>query len=133
MRGVRGSLLTVAAVAALTVPAAAGAAPTVVASAVPGLPQDCQAGCIGSLRIACAATDALSVQTTVRCWTRSYDVYSSTQALPAAFVSVTTYSALLGSYTLCVEGIARYASGTSATSGIRCASSSDLGTAVVAG
>ena len=133
MRGVRGSLLTAAVAAGLAVPAGAAAAPSVVASAAPGVPQDCQAGCIGSLRVACAATDPLSVQTTVRCWTRSYNVFSSTQDLPAAFVSATTYNAVLGSYTLCVEGIARYRSGATASSGIHCSSGDDVGVALVVG
>jgi hypothetical protein len=133
MRGVRRSLLVGAMTAVLMVPASAGAAPSVAASAVPGVPQDCQAGCIGSLRLTCAATDPLSVQTTVRCWTRTYSVFSSTQDLPAAFVSANTYNAILGSYTLCVEGIARYRSGATASSGIRCSSGDDVGVAVVVG
>jgi hypothetical protein len=123
--------VTGAAVALLALPAAASAAPTVTASATPNAPQDCQAGCITTIRVACTATDALSAQTTVRCWTRSSYVLSSFQALPAAFVSATYYSPR--SFDLCVEGIAKYANGTTASSGVKCSPSDGLGFAVVAG
>ena len=126
----RSMLAAAVAAAALAVPAAASAAPSVVASAVPGVPQDCQAGCIQSIRVSCAATDALSVQTTVRCWTNSANVYSSWQNLPAAAVTVNTYSPR--TFTLCVEGLARYADGTTASSGVHCTPSDDVGTAFVA-
>ncbi len=125
------SLLIAAAGAALAWPAAASAAPNVVATAVVGPPQDCQAGCIGSLDVDCAATDALAVQTTVRCWTQSYDVLTATKAGPVATVSSREYNPILREFTLCVEGIARYANGTTASSGVRCTTAQ--GAAVVVG
>ena len=123
--------VTGAAVALLALPGAAGAAPTVTASATPNAPQDCQAGCITTIRVACTAADALSTETRVRCWTRSSYVLSSMQALPVAFVSATYYSPR--TFELCVEGIARYSNGTTASSGVKCSPSDDVGTAFVAG
>ncbi len=134
MVGLRKSLLLGAvAAAALALPATASAAPRVTASAVPGVPQDCQAGCIGSIKVQCTATDALSVQTTVRCWTQSYNVLTSTQNLPTAFVQSTLYAPILGSYTLCVEGIGRYSNGTTASSGTHCSTMDGVGPTVVVG
>jgi len=128
----RSLLLSVAVAAALAVPAAAQAAPVVVGTAVAGVPQDCQAGCIGSLRLTCAATDPLAVRTTVRCWTRSAtNALTSTQDGPAAVVQGTVFNPVLGAFTFCVEGTARYADGTTATT-LRCTESSG-GAAVVAG
>ena len=126
-------ILTVSAVAAaaLALPSAAAAAPTVTASATPNAPQDCQAGCITTIRVACTASDALSVETHVRCWTRSSYVLSSFQALPVAFVSATYYSPR--NFELCVEGTARYSNGTTASSGVKCSPSDGLGFAAVAG
>jgi hypothetical protein len=122
----RRSLLLAAVGAAMAFPAAASAAPVVTGSAVPGMPQDCQAGCIGSLKMQCTATDPLSVRTTVSCWTRSYDTLTSTQDLPAAFVSGTVYNPIIGSFTFCVQGTARYADGTTATT-LRCAPGTAVG------
>ena len=128
----RSLLVTAATAAALAVPAAAQAAPAVVGSAVAGVPQDCQAGCIGSLRLTCAATDPLSVRTTVRCWTRyEYNAASNWQDGPAAVAQTTVYNPVLGPFSFCVEGTARYADGTTATT-LRC-TESDGGAAVVAG
>ena len=132
MRAKRSVLAGLVTAAALAIPSAASAAPTVTATTVPGPPQDCQAGCIGSARVACTATDALSVRTTVRCWLShsSYNVLTSTQDLPTAFVSSVQYAPYLGGFSLCVEGIGRYANGTTASSGVHCVPA-DAGTAVV--
>ena len=128
----RSLLITAAAAAALALPAAAQAAPVVAATAVMGVPQDCQAGCIGSLRLTCAATDALSVRTTVRCWTReTYNAVSGSQDGPAAVAQGTVYNPYLGTFRFCVEGTARYANGTTAKT-LRCTESDGLA-AVVAG
>jgi hypothetical protein len=128
----RSLLLSAAAAVALACPAAAQAAPAVVGTAVAGVPQDCQAGCIGSLRLTCAATDAQAVRTTVRCWTRSAtNALTSWQDGPAAVVQGTVYNPVIGSFTFCVEGTARYANGTTATT-LRCTESSG-GAGVVAG
>ncbi len=129
----RRSLLLAAIGAALAFPAAASAAPVVTGSAVPGVPQDCQAGCIGMLEVQCTATDALAVQVTVSCWSsrNSSDRVTATQNLPTAFASGNVYNPLLGSYSLCVQGTARYANGTTATT-LRC-SLPGQGAAVVAG
>ena len=128
----RRSLLIAVAGAALAVPATASAAPNVVANAVAGTPQDCQAGCIGSLKLTCAASDPLSVETTVRCWTNRSYTLTLTQSLPVSVVTGTVYNPVLGGFTLCVEGISRYSNGTTATSGVRCTTSAG-GAAVVAG
>lgn len=133
MKVVRRSLLIAVAGAALALPAGASAAPVVTASAVVGTPQDCQAGCIGSLKLTCSATDAQSVRTTVRCWiNNTYNALSSTADGPAAVTQGSLYNHILGSFTLCVEGIARYANGTTASTGPRC-TFSDGGAGVVAG
>jgi hypothetical protein len=126
----RRSLLLAAVGAALALPAAASAAPTVVGSVAPGAPQDCQAGCIGSLKFQCAAADALAVRTTVSCWTNPNNKLTSFQDLPAAFVTGTQYSGVLASFTFCVQGTARYANGTTATT-LKCAAGD--GAAFVAG
>jgi hypothetical protein len=131
MRRGRRSIVVAVMAGALAVPAAASAAPSVVASAAPGVPQDCQAGCIQSIRVSCTAADALSVRTTVRCWTNATNVWSSWQNLPAATVTVSTYSPR--TFTLCAEGIATYADGSTASSGVHCAPSEDVGVAFVAG
>jgi hypothetical protein len=123
------SLLLAAVGAALALPASASAAPVVTGSAVPGVPQDCQAGCIQNLKLTCAAADPLAVRTTVSCWVNSSNRFTSFQDLPAAFVTGTTYRGILG-YTLCVQGTARYADGTTATT-TKCAAGD--GVAVVAG
>ena len=117
--------------AALAAPAAASAAPNVAGSATPSTPQDCQAGCIWMLRTSCVATDPLAAQITVRCWIRSYDVATATASGPVAVVNDQTYNPPLSPFTFCVEGTARYADGTTATT-TRC-SASDGGAAVVAG
>lgn len=128
----RSLLVSVAAAAALAVPSAAQAAPVVAGTAVAGAPQDCQAGCIGSLRLTCAATDPQSVRTTVRCWTRSeFNALTNWQDGPAAVVQGTVYNPVLGPFEFCVEGIARYANGTTQTT--RSCTASDGGAAVVAG
>lgn len=116
----RSLLIAAVAGAALAAPSAAQAAPVVAGTATPNTPQDCQAGCIGSLRLTCAASDPVSVRTTVRCWTRStYNALSSTQDLPAAFVSGNVFNPYLQPFTFCVEGTARYTGGTTATT-LRC-------------
>jgi hypothetical protein len=124
------SLLVAAVGAGLAFPAAASAAPTVVGAAVPGVPQDCQAGCIGSLKLQCAAADAQAVRTTVSCWINPNNKLTSFQDLPAAAVTGTLYSGVLASYTFCVQGTARYANGTTATT-LKC--SAGDGAAFVAG
>ena len=115
----RRSLLLAAIGAAMAFPAAASAAPVVTGTAVPGVPQDCQAGCIGSLKIQCTATDPLSVRTTVSCWTESYNRLTAWQDLPTAVVQGTVYHRTLEPYTLCVQGTAVYRDGTTATT-LRC-------------
>lgn len=129
----RRALLLAAVGAALAFPAAASAAPVVTGSAVPGVPQDCQAGCIGMLKVQCAVVDPLAVQVTVSCWSsrNSADRLTSYQDLPAAFVSGTLFGQPLSTYSLCVQGTARYANGTTATT-LRC-SLPGQGAAVVAG
>src|SRR5688500_20177767 len=108
------SLLLAAVGAALAFPGAASAAPVVTGSAVPGVPQDCQAGCIGSLRLQCTASDPLAVRTTVSCWStrNSTAKLTASQDLPTAFVSGSVFSPYLATYSLCVQGTARYADGT---------------------
>lgn len=132
MRGIRRVLTGAAVAAALIIPATASAAPTVAATGAPGTPQDCQAGCIWTLKLACSAADPLSVQTTVRCWTNSWNKFTLTQDLPASALHATQYSSGLGGYTLCVEGFARYRDGSTAST-VKCSSGDDLGVTVVAG
>ena len=117
----RRSLLLAAVGAAMAFPAAASAAPVVTGTAVPGFPQDCQAGCIGSLKVQCTATDPLSVRTTVSCWLSeySYNKLTASQDLPTAFVQGSVYNPILAAYTLCVQGTAVYRDGTTATT-LRC-------------
>jgi hypothetical protein len=129
----KGRLLVGALIAAgaLAAPSLAVAGPTVTAVAVPTAPQDCQAGCIWSEQVTCAAVDPLSVRTTVRCSIVGHGSLSATQDLPLAFAAGRLTSSPLGGFTLCVEGTSSYRDGTTASTGPRCANG-DAGVAIVA-
>jgi hypothetical protein len=129
----RGRLLVGALIAAgaLAAPSFAIAAPAVTAVAVPSTPQDCQAGCIWSEQVACAAVDPSSVTTTVRCSILGHGSVSGTQSLPFAVATGKLTSSPLSGFTLCVEGTSTYRDGSTSSTGPRCADG-DAGVAVVA-